>query len=164
MPKRVSKDKAIAYLKEYTTNGFNRTAAHNKINPRASYRSNNVNSKRFHKNIPQEIINDNGFKLDTLTPEYILGKITEILNKHTAKDGDKLKAAELLGDFKRIWSDKGVNVQTNVITDAQLQLLRTLQTERIAYIQSTHGRAQSSKQPHIGQIAHKEGVEDTKHE
>ena len=157
MAKRVSKDKAIAYLKEYTTNGFNRTAAHNKINPRASYRSNNVNSKRFHKNIPQEIINDNGFKLDTLTPEYILGKITEILNKHTAKDGDKLKAAELLGDFKRIWSDKGVNVQTNVITDAQLQLLRTLHTERLAYQHSIQAPKEGIQAP-TGE------EEDTKHE
>ncbi len=120
--KSVSKPKARAYLREYTSNGFNRTAAHNKINPKATYRSNNINAKRFHKNIPSEIFNESEFKIDHITIEYIISKIEKVLMDN--KPNERLRALELLGDFKRIWADKGVNINTNIVNKADVDALK----------------------------------------
>lgn len=123
---RVNPDKARAYLKEYTSNGFNKTAAHNKINPRATYRSNNVNSNRLHKSIPSTIMNDSEFSLSMITPEYVIKRITRILNKPLTKDSDRLRASELLGDFIKIWSDKGITINQHSLTIPELQAFQGL--------------------------------------
>jgi hypothetical protein len=119
--KRLNPDKARAYLKEYTTNGFNKTQAHRKVSPNTTYRNSHVNANRLHQRIPARIKDE--FNLDEITPKYVIGHITKILERTIAKDSDKLKASELLGDFIRIWSDKGVNISTNILSNTDKQAL-----------------------------------------
>lgn len=109
----LNQDKARAYLKEYTTNGYNKTKAHNTINPKATYRSNNNNSTAFHRRvmINNDLVSD--FKLDSITPEYIIGEIVKVYAS-AVKPADKLRAQELLGKFKQLFNDN-VNIQSNII-------------------------------------------------
>jgi len=130
----INKEKAKAYFKEYATNGFNKTKAHHKINPTASYKSNNVNANRFHKSVPASIANDSTFDIQSITPAYIIQELSKIVSK-PEKEANKIRALELLGDFKRLWADKGVNIHTNIVNKADLDAMK-----------ATFGRMLSGKQ------------------
>ena len=129
----LNKDKALAYLKEYTRNGFNKTGALHTINKnRATYKSNNVNANRFHQGT---IVNESvmaSFKLSDVTVESIIEDIisTREQAKRTGKASDRLRANELLGKFKQIFNDTP-NIQTNIYNANDIKDLERIQAQRV---------------------------------
>ena len=122
--KRINKDKVKAYLREYTTNGFNKTKALNTINPTAKYSTNHTNSEHFHKRAMTNSDVIKTYDISHITPEYIISSVEGIFKDHKASHVAKLKAMEMIGDFKRIWADKGVNISTNIVNKADLEAIK----------------------------------------
>ena len=130
---RLNKDKALAYLKEYTTNGFNKTGALHTINKnRATYKSNNKNSTYFHERVRINKDIQASFKLSDVTVESIIEDIisTREQAKRTGKASDRLRANELLGKFKQIFNDTP-NIQTNIYNANDIKDLERIQARRV---------------------------------
>ena len=126
----LNKDKARAYLKEYVTNGFNKTGALHAINKnRATYKSNNVNAGRFHDSaIVSESIKKE-LNIDHITQEYIISGIEREI-KVALKAGDRLRAWELLGKFKQVFND-APTVTTNIYNTNDIKDLERIQSNRV---------------------------------
>lgn len=106
--KYVTKEKALTYLKEYTTNGFNKTKAIRKVNPNLSYESANKHTTQYHNSVVNSGYYED-FDIDKeITKEYILSRLKYEAD-HAKKSSDKREALNLLGKFLALWTDKTIN-------------------------------------------------------
>ena len=130
---RLNKLKAKAYIKHLTTNGFNQTKAYKAVSSSNTYDSAKANASRFNKGV---ITNDNilnDFKLDKVTIDFIVEEIVRVF-KSSRKSNDKLKALELLGKFRKIFTDTQQSNQVNIISSEvvdRIERLRTIPNKQV---------------------------------
>ncbi len=124
MPKKkkqknqINKEKALKYVKEYTSNGFNKSKAYMKVSDCKDTISAKGNAPRFHKAvIANECIREE-FNLADIDADYIIGGIIETI-KDSKKPSDKQRGLELLGKWRKLFSDSQVNVNTNIVNNAE---------------------------------------------
>ena len=90
------------YLKNLEECKYNSTKAYIKTYPDSSYNSARAGSTRKNKTVIANVSND---VLKRVTPEYIIENIEEIA-KSGKNEANKLRAWELLGKFKALFTEK----------------------------------------------------------
>lgn len=118
--------KQIIFIEEYITNGNNATLAYTKAGYKAKGNVATVNASRLltNANIKAEIdkrLAKATAKFD-ITVESILMRLDAMADKTTAKDTDRIKALELLGKYRKLFTDRtelsgSIDVGVNIIDD-----------------------------------------------
>lgn len=118
--------KQLAFVDEYLISR-NAIEAYSKAGYKVkTLRATTVCANRLLQNVDIQAKIDNRtdkhFKATDITVESILIRLDAMANKTIAKDGDRIKALELLGKYKKMFTDRteisgSIDVGVNIIDD-----------------------------------------------
>ena len=100
MPSKVSKEKANQAVEEYLKNGFNKTKAVKKVSNYGGRNANGQATRDFNRYLKVCDI-----EIDKVDEAWIADKLVYYALK-AKKEPDRLRALELLGKFRAMFTDK----------------------------------------------------------
>ncbi len=126
MPRRVSKDKAKTAIKEYLTNGFNKTKAIRKVSNYTGKGANKQSTRDF-----ERLVRVGNEDITGITEAWILEKL-KLHALKSKKDGDKIRSLELLGKWKALFTDKIETKDRSITPELEQELRNYIDNNRLS--------------------------------